>query len=105
MKYVVFAFAILGVPPLALLLWVNLRWARYVIWGIVVAFCLYQATAINFFSHEDYTGSARGMEVSLIHLLSLALLLALAMRRRIQSFLPDGGFCIYFVYFFLHCFI
>ncbi len=101
MKYVVFAFAILGVPPLALLLWVNLRWARYVIWGMVVAFCLYQATAINFFSHEDYTGSARGMEVSLIHLLSMALLLALAMRRKVQSFLPDGGFCIYLFYFLL----
>ena len=101
MKYVVFAFAVFGVPPLALLLWVNLRWARYVIWGMVVAFCLYQATAINFFSHEEYTGSARGMEVSLIHLLSFALLLALAMRRKIQGWLPDGGFCIYVLYFLL----
>ena len=101
MKYVVFAFAVLGVPPLAMLLWFNLRWARYLIWGIVVSLCLYQATAINFFSHENYTGSARGMEVSLIHLLSFALLIALALRRRIQGWLPDGGFRIYLVYFLL----
>ena len=101
MKYIVFAFAVLGVPPLAMLLWFNLRWSRYAIWGIMVSLCLYQATAINFFSHEDYHGSARGMEVSLIHLISFALLLALAMRRRIQGWLPDGGFRIYAVYFLL----
>ena len=101
MKYVVFAFAALGVPPLALLLWVNLRWARYVIWGVFAALCLYQATAINFFSHEKYAGSSRGMEVSLIHLLALALLAALALRRKVQSWLPDGGFRIYVLYFLL----
>ena len=101
MKYVVFAFAAFGVPPLAALLWFNLRWARYVIWGVMVSLCLYQSTALNFFSHEDYAGSARGMEVSLIHLLAIALLLALWMRRKIQGWLPDGGFRIYVVYFLL----
>ena len=101
MKYIVFAFAALGVPPLASLLWLNLRWARYAIWGMVVSLCLYQSTSINFFSHEDYLGSARGMEVSLIHLLALALLLALVMRRKVRGLLPEGGFRIYAVYFLL----
>ena len=58
MKYIVFVFAALGVPPLAALLWFNLRWARYVIWGMLAALCMYQATSINFFSHEEYLGSA-----------------------------------------------
>ena len=101
MKYVVFAFAALGVPPLASLLWVNLRWAKYVIWGMLAALCIYQGTSINFFSREDYFGSARGMEVSLIHLLALALLLALVMRKKVRSLLPEGGFRIYAVYFLL----
>ncbi len=101
MKYIVFAFAALGVPPLAALLWFNLRWARYVIWGMLAALCVYQATSINFFSHEEYLGSARGMEVSLIHLLALALLLALVMRKKIRGLLPEGGFRIYAVYFLL----
>ena len=99
MKYIVFAFAALGVPPLAALLWFNLRWARYVIWGMLAALCVYQATSINFFSHEEYLGSARGMEVSLIHLLALALLLALITRKKIRGLLPEGGFRVYAVYF------
>ena len=89
MKYVVFTFAALGVPPLALLLWCNLRWARYVVWGMLATLCVFQSTAINFFSHEEYTGSARGMEVGLIHLLAVAILIALTLKRKVQGWLPD----------------
>ena len=101
MKYVVFTFAALGVPPLALLLWCNLRWARYVVWGMLATLCVFQSTAINFFSHEEYTGSARGMEVGLIHLLAVAILIALTLKRKVQGWLPEWGFRIYVVYFLL----
>ncbi len=101
MKYFVFLIAVLGMPPLALLLWLNLRWARYAIWGILGALCLYEATSINFFSHAFYPGTARGMEVGLVHLLSAALLLALVLRKKVRSWLPDGGFRLYAVYFLL----
>ena len=72
MKYAVFAIAALGVPPLAFLLYLNRRWMRYVVWGMVAALCLYQGTAINFFSFEEYRGSSRGMEVSVIYLFAAA---------------------------------
>ena len=99
MKYVVFAFAALGVPPLAFLLCLNLRWMKHVFWGMVAAMCLYHATSINFFSREFYPGTARGMEVSLVYLLDAAILLALAVRGRVGKFLPDGGSRLYAAYF------
>lgn len=101
MKYIVFTLAALGVPPLAFLLFLNSRWMRYVLWGMAVAMFAWQGTSINFLSHEDYRGSARGMEVSLMYLLSFAILLALFLRRKVQQALPDGGFKLYALYFLL----
>ena len=64
MKYIVFLFAALGVPPLAYLLHLNKRWMRYVFYGMFAAFTFYSAFKLNFFSEETYRGSSRGMEVS-----------------------------------------
>jgi len=97
-KYLVFAIAALGVPPLAWLLSLNARWMRHAFWGMALALCLYQSTAINFFSNEFYRGTARGMETSLAHLLCAAIVLALAMRRRIRAWLPGPGFKLYVLY-------
>ena len=77
MKYAIFTVAALGVPPLALLLYINDRWMRNVLWGMAAAMFAWQGTAINFLSHEDYRGSARGMEVSLVYLLAFALLIVI----------------------------
>ena len=101
MKYVIFTIAALGVPPLSFLLFLNSRWMRYVLWGMAAAMFAWQGTAINFLSHETYRGSARGMEVSLLYLLAAAILLALFLRRKVHSALPDIGFKIYLVYFLL----
>ena len=101
MKYAVFSLAALGTIPLALLLALNLRWMRHAFWVMVAAMCLYQQTAINFFSHEFYHGSARGMEVSLIYLLAFAILAALALLGRTKGLLSDGGARLYALYFLL----
>ena len=101
MKYAVFAIAALGVPPLAFLLYLNRRWMRYVVWGMVAALCLYQGTAINFHSFEEYRGSSRGMEVSVIYLFAAALLLVAALRRSLPRFVPSVGAGIYLLYFLL----
>ncbi len=101
MKYYVFSLALLGMPFLAFLLCVNLRWVKYAFWGMVAAMCLYHATSINFFSHAQYSGSSRGMEVSLIHLLAFASLLAFLVRGKIQRLFPETGYRLYFVYFLL----
>ena len=101
MKYYVFSVALIGTPFLAFLLCVNFRWAKYAFWAMVGAMCLYHPTSINFFSHEEYPGSSRGMEVSLIHLLSFALLLAFLVRGKIRRLFPETGYRIYFIYFLL----
>ena len=98
MKYLVFTMAALGVPPLAWLLSINLRWMKYAFYGMAASLCLYQGTAINFFSNEGYRGTSRGMETSLVHLLCAAIVLAFAMRRRFQAFVPGLGFVLYGVY-------
>ena len=98
MKYYVFSFALLGVIPLALLLFLNSRWMRFALWGMALAMFAWQGTAINFLSHEEYRGSARGMEVSLLYLLSFALLLALMLRGKVRKAVPDGGYWVYIIY-------
>jgi len=99
MKYAVFAIVAIGVIPLAALLTFNVRWMKYAFWGVVVAMCLYQQTAINFFSHELYPGTSRGMEVSLIHLFAIAILAAFALRRKFAGWMPETGYKLYVLYF------
>ena len=99
MKYMVFAVAALGVPPLAVLLSMNVRWMKYTFWGMAAALVLYQNTSINFFSHELYPGSSRGMEVSLVYLLDAAIVLAAKIRRKTQPFIAEKGFFFYLFYF------
>ena len=101
MKYAVFAVAALGTMPLAAVLSFNVRWMKYAFWVMVAAMCLYQQTAINFFSNEFYRGSARGMEVSLIYLLALSILAAFAFRGKAKGALADGGARLYLLYFML----
>ena len=101
MKYAVFALAAMGIPPLTLLLCLNPWWTRHAFWGMVVSMLFYQGTSINFFSHEEYRGSARGMEVSLIYLLDAAILASLVIRDKVRKVLPDIGAKLYLAYFLL----
>ena len=101
MKYFLFTVAALGVLPLSALLFIRGRWMRYVVWAMATAMFAWQGSSINFLSHEEYRGSARGMEVSLLYLLSFALLLALLVRGKVRKAVPDGGFWMYVVYFLL----
>ena len=101
MKYLVFLIALSGIPPLIFLLHINRDWMKYMFWLMVMAMCLYISTSINFFSHEDYRGSARGMEVSFIHLLSFTVLGELLMRWKVRELLPEWGYRLYFIYFLL----
>lgn len=101
MKYFVFAVAALGVPPLAFLLYINKRWQKYSFLAMVVGLVLYNGTSINFFSMEDYRGTARGMEVSVVHLFALALLISLKLQGKLKKLVPETGFGLYIVYFLL----
>lgn len=101
MKYAVFAIAALGTIPLAAAMSVNTGWMKRAFWAMAVSMCLFQQTAINFFSNEFYHGTARGMEVSLVHLLALAILLAAAFRGGTRGLASDGGLRLYVLYFLL----
>jgi len=101
MKYFVFIMAAVCVPPFAFLLSLNRHWVKYAFVGILLAMCIYLRTSINFFSHEDYRGSARGMEVSLAHLMAFALIGAMIFARKFRSWMPDLGYGFYLVYFLL----
>ena len=99
MKYVVFTIAALGVPPLAVLLSMNRNWMKYAIWAMIGALAVYQNTAINFFSHEQYRGSSRGMEVSVVYLFAAALLIASAVKRVRPHWVPSWGAALFLAYF------
>lgn len=99
MKYAVFAIAMMGVPPLAAIISLNRTWMKYAVWAMIAALAVYQGTAINFFSHEEYRGSSRGMEVSVVYLFAAALLLAAAIRHRLPKPVPSLGAALFAVYF------
>jgi len=101
MKYAVFFLALLSMPPLGVVLSFNRRWMKYAIWAMIGALAVYQGTAINFFSYEEYRGSSRGMEVSIVYLLAFALLVAAAFKRRLPKLIPSFGAFLYIVYFLL----
>lgn len=101
MKYAVFFLALFAMLPLGVALSFNRRWIKYAVFAMIAALGLYQSTAINFFSYEDYRGSSRGMEVSFVHLLAFALLVAAAFKRRLPKLIPSFGAFLYVVYFFL----
>jgi O-antigen ligase len=101
MKYAVFFLALLGVPPLAVVLSLNKSWVKYAVWVMIGALAVYQATAINFFSYEEYRGSSRGMEVSIVYLFALAVIILAAIKGCLPKFVPSGGALLFIVYFLL----
>ena len=101
MKYAVFFLALLAMPPLGIAMSFNRRWLKYAIWAMIGALAVYQGTAINFFSYEEYRGSSRGMEVSIVYLLAFAILVTAEFKRRIPKLIPSFGAVLYIVYFLL----
>ncbi|MBP5787288.1 MAG: O-antigen ligase family protein [Kiritimatiellae bacterium] len=101
MKYAVFWLALAAVPALAAVLSLNKRWIGWAFYGMLAGLYLYEATSISFVSYESYHGTANGVEISVLHLLALAVVLALAIRGKRQPLLPEGGIRLYVVYFVL----
>ena len=101
MKYLFFLIALLGVLPLAYLLTLKRSLMQYAIMGVILPVMMFNQVSINFFSHELYRGTSRGMEVSLIYLLALAMLLGMWYLFKGKPLFPDGGSKIFLVYFFL----
>lgn len=101
MKYAVFWATLAMVPLLAWSLSLKRSWIRWAFFGMVAGLYFLEPTSINFWSREFYRGTSRGMEVTLIHLLALAVVGAMAVRGKWEKFLPEGGIRIFLLYFLL----
>ncbi len=74
------------------------RMMRLAMWGLLLPLLMLDTTSINFFSFEDYRGTSRGMEVTVIYLLALAALLAKLFMHGFRSICPTRGSKLYLCY-------
>ena len=101
MKYLIFFITFLGILPLGYILTMNRKYMRYAFFAVSLPVMMFNQVSINFFSHETYRGTSRGMEVSLVYLLALAMLIGMWIKNKKKPLFPDVGSKIYLVYFLL----
>ena len=101
MKYLIFLIAFMGVLPLGYILTLNRKFMRCAFLAVLLPVMIFNQVSINFFSHETYRGTSRGMEVSLIYLIAAAILIGMWILHHNKPLLPDGGSKIYWIYFLL----
>ena len=101
MKYLIFLIAFIGVLPLGYVLAMNSKYIRYAFFAVLLPVMMFNQVSINFFSHETYRGTSRGMEVSLVYLIAGAMLIAMLLYYQRKPLLPDAGSKIYWIYFLL----
>ena len=101
MKYLIFFIAFMGILPLGYILTLNRKYMRYAIFAVILPVMMFHQVSINFFSHETYRGTSRGMEVSLVYLIAAAMLAGMIFLYHRKPLFPDRGSKIYLVYFLL----
>ena len=101
MKYLIFFITFMGVLPLGYMLTMNRKYMRWAFFAVSLPVMMFNQVSINFLSHETYRGTSRGMEVSLVYLVALAMLIGMLILYRMKPLFPDAGSKIYLVYFFL----
>ena len=101
MKYLIFLIAFMGILPLGYILTLHRKYMRYAFMAVLLPVMMFNQVSINFFSHETYRGTSRGMEVSLIYLIAAAMLIGMWILHRSKPLLPDAGSKIYWIYFLL----
>lgn len=99
MKYLFFFSALLGVLPSIVFLLCFRKAIRVAAFLMFLPLLMFNSSAINFFSHEWYRGTARGMEVSLIYFIAFTLLVTFTIIKGRQRFFPEWGCWIYLFYF------
>ena len=98
LKYLIFIIAVCGIIPLTLIFMLSQKSMKIGVFLLPVFFWKYQSTAINFLTNPSYRGTALGFEISIIHLLAIALLLAMFLRQwPIKIVFP--GLLLYVLYF------
>ena len=91
----------MSVLPLGYILSMNRKYMRYAFYAVILPVMIFNQVSINFFSHETYRGTSRGMEVSLVYLMALAMLVGMVLLYRRRPLVPDTGCKLYMIYFLL----
>ena len=99
MKYLIFLITAMGVVPLGYILTLNRKFMHYAFFAVSLPVMMFNQVSINFFSHETYRGTSRGMEVSLIYLIAFAMLIGMCILFGKKSAFPDAGSKIFLIYF------
>ena len=99
MKYLFFGAAIAGIAPAVMLMICDRRWIRWFTLGLTLPLIVFNASAINFLSHETYRGTSRGMEISIIYIMALSLLLGMTLLGKRIRLITDTGCLLYLLYF------
>ena len=94
MKYLVFLIAFFGVLPLGYILTMSRKYMLMAAFAVILPVMMFNQVSINFFSHETYRGTSRGMEVSLVYLLAMAMLIGMAIlhRKKCSSRIPEAKY-------------
>ena len=100
-KHLIFIIAVIGIIPLAYFLMLSQKFMKICVFLIPLVLTQYQQTAINFLTNPDFKGSALGYEISLIHIIAIALLLSMILRRWPVKYIFPGN--IHYFIFFLVC--
>ena len=103
MKYLFFFSAVLGIVPGVVFLLCFRKAISWAAFAMFLPLLMFNSTAINFYSHEWYRGTSRGMEVSLVYFIALILLLAFTYLKGIRRLFPEGGGWLYLLYFLYSC--
>ena len=102
MKYLIFLIAFFFTIPAGYILTFRHKYMKYAVGLLVLPVMFFQTVSINFFSHETYRGTSRGMEISLIYLVALAMLTGMTILFKRKPLFPDHGSRLFLV-FFLMC--
>ena len=100
LKHIIFILAVISIIPLGFLLMISQKSLKICVFLLPICFWNYNSTAINFFSNPDYKGTSLGYEISIMHLLAIAILLGMFLRRWPIKFVFPGTIA-YFIYFFV----
>ena len=101
MKYLFFSIAALSIIPATVFMVFDRKIVRWCVLGLILPLMFFNSTSINFFSHEFYRGTSRGLEVSLVYITAASLLLTFFILRGYRKICPDWGSRLYLIYFLL----
>ena len=100
-KYIIFTMAFLAIVPVTMFLVCQRFLIRWTVLGLLLPVLIFNSSAINFYSHEFYRGTSRGVEISIIYLVAVVLLLTVWLLKGRIRILPDWGSVLYLLYFLL----